>query len=231
MKTLFEGLREMGFMRVSREVNLQPLINPKVGLPLAAEFTFVNPDLFYRQGQGGQDWDQDQEKSQRQGSSDVLSSSSSSSSSSTSSITRNSFSKSSRSLKSHVSTVVEKEKDTAGDARSEIDNDQASGVIYILTQRSRVTMLSTALQLLYSHFYADLDHHQPDYPIVIFHDDFTSEDENNVRLALERVRGSQKNREMPITFARIRLAFPASMTVERQKEVPERVLECSPKSR
>lgn len=48
MDNFFKGMRRSGFVTYSRELNILPCL--RGGLPIASEFSFINPSLFYSQG-------------------------------------------------------------------------------------------------------------------------------------------------------------------------------------
>jgi hypothetical protein len=48
MDNFFKGMRRSGFVTFSRELNILPCL--RGGLPIASEFSFINPSLFYSQG-------------------------------------------------------------------------------------------------------------------------------------------------------------------------------------
>lgn len=86
-----------------------------------------------------------------------------------------------------------------------------NGVIYLLTRRERVhSHLVPMLQGLDRHFNAEPGRR---YPVIIFHDDFTPEDEAAVRAATTS----------PLTLRRVEFEIPAFLDRAR---IPERT-ECS----
>jgi hypothetical protein len=99
-----------------------------------------------------------------------------------------------------------------------------SAVVYLLSQRKRLGLLSTALQLLYVNFWVVY----PYYPIVVFHDDFTAEDEAQIRRSIFSV-GSPGSPPMDLHFIRIKLDFPAGTSAtdkERLQEQPPQYKIC-----
>lgn len=88
-------------------------------------------------------------------------------------------------------------------------------VIYYLTQRSRVAMLSVALHSLYGNFCKDY----PSYPVLIFHDDLRSSDERTLLAAVPLLQ---------LKFVKITLSTPVEV-VRSGVHIPERTT-CAPDS-
>lgn len=87
------------------------------------------------------------------------------------------------------------------------------GVIYFLTQHRRFQLMSRALKLLYVNFLRFYPH----YPVVLFHDDFTAEDQ---------LRMAAMFPDIALKFVQIELSFPDGY---KNQKIPERTA-CSPQS-
>eukprot|EP00605_Chrysophyceae_sp_TOSAG23-4_P002238 GSChrysophyteH1.ASY1.ANO1.2482.1 assembled CDS len=91
---------------------------------------------------------------------------------------------------------------------------QPGAVIYILSHRKRLAQLCTALKLLYINFCVSY----PRYPVIIFHDDFTDEDEIFVKNAVNSVR-ARRQPMMDLRIIRIKLDYPIKMSESRKTEL------------
>lgn len=89
------------------------------------------------------------------------------------------------------------------------------GVIYYLTQRSRVERLSKALRSLYENFCRDY----PSYPVLIFHDDLRASDERALLVAVPLLQ---------MKFVKITLSTPVEL-IQSGLHIPERTT-CAPDS-
>eukprot|EP01036_Dinobryon_divergens_P028902 gene28902-37919_t len=87
------------------------------------------------------------------------------------------------------------------------------GVLYILTQRSRMKKMYVTMRLLYENFLSMYSQ----YPLVIFHDDYTSDDELLMKITFPNIK---------IHFIRITLSLP-NVPFQFVGKIPDRTV-CSP---
>ena len=90
---------------------------------------------------------------------------------------------------------------------------RVKGVIYYLTQRRRLEMMTEALTSLYKYVWSD----HPHYPVVIFNDDLQDRDKTHLQQAVPA---------MKLTFLNVAFKVPSNISPDR---IPNRTL-CAPDS-
>jgi hypothetical protein len=135
---------KFGFLSFSREINL--ISTMAGGKPLACEYSFINPELFFGGGHLIKP------------------------PSSMESITLGLDYRSIPTLRGSSNKYLISDINSPWYQEDNVDHIKA--VIYFLTQKIRVIWMRRALILLYNNFWRDYHY----YPIVIFHDDLLLED-------------------------------------------------------
>lgn len=137
---------KFGFLSFSREINL--ISTMAGGKPLACEYSFINPELFF----GGGHLIKSPSKIE--------------------SIILGLDHRSIPTLRgsNNIKDISDKKNISPWYKDDKVDHIKA--VIYFLTQKVRVIWMKRALILLYNNFWRDYHY----YPVVIFHDDLLLED-------------------------------------------------------
>lgn len=190
MDRFFKKLHQYGFLIFSREINLLPTLTGKV--PFAAEYSFINPETFFHDPVPLKPVPD--KKQSIDGST-----------TSKQEIQQIDLQLSSKSMLPYIHS--------AQASRSWFK--PINAVIYFLTRKSRVDSMKVALRYLYTNFYEQF----PYYPVLLFHDDLTLEDERMLKNTVPH---------MKLYFEKIVLSIP-KVFKNSNIQIPERT-KCSSQS-